>query len=371
MSKREGKVIRVDHKPYLNLSSNDYLGLATRESLVLEFYSRLGKETCINRFGPGSSSSRLLTGNFRLYTELEQALCRAYGAAAALVFNSGYHANIGIIPALTGKSDLIVSDSLNHASIVDGIRLSKARCIIFEHNNMAELEKILKENRNQYNTVLIVTESVFSMDGDLADIQTLVRLKKEFNALLYIDEAHSIGVYGATGLGLFHELGLAGQVDVLLAPMGKALASHGAFVITGDMIKQVLVNRTRSLLYSTALPPVAMNWNLFMITRLNKFSRERKQLNATARGFRHQLRRLGIDYTGDSHIIPVITRENETAIRLAALLREKGFLVFPIRPPTVPRHQSRVRISLTADITLEDLAALPGLIKTGLNKENR
>jgi 8-amino-7-oxononanoate synthase len=370
ITKRQGKYIWLNHKKYLNLSSNDYLGLATQESLINKFYEGLNNDNCVDRFGPGSSSSRLLTGNFGLYTDLEKVLCKAYGAQAALVLNSGYHANIGLIPALAGKPDLIVSDSLNHASIVDGIRLSKARCIIFEHNNMAFLKKILEENRKQYQTILVITESVFSMDGDFADIRTLVELKKKYNTLLYIDEAHSIGVFGSTGLGLCHELNLADQIDILLAPMGKALASHGAYIITSDLIKKILINKTRSLLYSTALPPVAMNWNRFIINRMDQFSEKREQLITTARGFRHQLKQFDIEYTGESHIIPIITKENTRAVQLAKLLQKKGYLVFPIRPPTVPPNQSRVRISLTSDITLEDLSVLPDLIKSVLERKD-
>ncbi|MCP3940697.1 MAG: 8-amino-7-oxononanoate synthase [Desulfobacteraceae bacterium] len=369
ITKRQGKYIWLDHKKYLNLSSNDYLGLATQESLIQKFYGGLNNDNCVDQFGLGSSSSRLLTGNFNLYTQLEQALCNAHDAQAALVLNSGYHANIGLIPALAGKPDLIISDSLNHASIVDGIRLSRARCIIFEHNDMEALNKILRDNTNKYQSILIVTESVFSMDGDLADIKTLVELKKKHKALLYVDEAHSIGVFGSTGLGLCHQLDLADQIDVLLVPMGKALASHGAYIITDNGIKDVLINKMRPLLYSTALPPVAMNWNLFITTRMGQFTEKRKQLDTTARWFRYQLKKLGIKHTGESHIIPIITKKNNRAVQLSKLLQEKGFLVFPIRPPTVPKNQSRIRISLTSDITPEDIAALPDLIKSVLQNQ--
>jgi 8-amino-7-oxononanoate synthase len=202
----------------------------------------MDKENMTHEFGLGSSSSRLLTGNSDIYEDLEKKLCWFYGREAALVFNSGYHANIGIIPALTGKKDLILSDALNHASIVDGIRLSKADCMIFKHNDISDLAMLLENNRANYETVLIITESVFSMDGDLADIQALIQLKESFDTLLYVDEAHSVGIYGAQGQGLCFELGVHGKIDILLGTMGKALASHGAYVITSRVLKDYLIN---------------------------------------------------------------------------------------------------------------------------------
>ena len=369
MNKRQDKTIYMAQKPFLNLSSNDYLGLATHEPLVDEFYNALDDDTRVNRYGLGSSSSRLLTGNFALYEELETLVENLYGAPA-LVFNSGYHGNIGIIPALTGKQDLILSDSLNHASIVDGVRLSRATYMVFEHNRLDELERILAARRDQYENVLIITESVFSMDGDLADITGLVEIKNRYGALLYVDEAHSVGLYGAEGLGLCHELGVRDQVDILLCPMGKALASHGAFAVTCDTLKQVLINQMRSLLYTTALPPVAVNWNRFVMERLALFSKRRAHLQEVSAAFRRMLDQRGIAYTGESHIVPVLVGPSDLAVELATHLRDKGFLVFPIRWPTVAHDQARIRISLTSDITAEDLVPVPDMIQTFLESRN-
>jgi 8-amino-7-oxononanoate synthase len=362
MGKREGNTIGFENKTCLNLSSNDYLGLSTDTALCEKFYAGMDKENMIHEFGLGSSSSRLLTGNSDMYEDLEKKLCRFYDLEAALVFNSGYHANIGIIPALTGRKDLILSDALNHASIVDGIRLSKADCIIFKHNDMSDLAILLENNRANYETVLIITESVFSMEGDLADIKALVRLKESFDTLLYVDEAHSVGIYGAQGQGLCYEGGVHDKVDILLGTMGKALASHGAYVLTSRVLKNYLINQMRSLLYTTALPPVAVNWNRFIIQHMNNFSEHRKKLFKVSTAFRKALEKKNIPFLGQSHIIPVITKNNAKAVALSMLLIDHGFLVFPIRPPTVPENQSRIRFSLTSDIEYKDIERVPDLI---------
>jgi len=291
------------------------------------------------------------------------------GFAAALVFNSGYHANIGMIPALAGKKDLILSDSLNHASIVDGIRLSRAECIIFQHNNMNHLKEILEKYRPRFKNTLIITESVFSMDGDRADIRRLTELKEKYKALLYIDEAHSAGVFGAHGQGLSFETGVHEKVDILLGTMGKALASHGAYAITHPTLKSYLVNSMRSLLYTTALPPVAVNWNLFILNHMKSVDSKRKKLVDISEKFRDALTQKRLSYTGDTHIIPVITGSNKKAVLLSDILVEKGFLAFPIRPPTVPENNSRLRFSLTSDIAFDDINAIPGIISNYLKNE--
>ncbi len=366
---RKEKHIIYNNKICLNLSSNDYLGLATDEALCAKFYEGLENGSLINDFGLSSSSSRLLTGNSALYETLERKLCDLYPDREALVFNSGYHANIGIIPALAGKNDLILSDSLNHASIVDGIRLSKARCMIFRHNDTAHLKEILEKERIGFENVLIITESVFSMDGDRADINALVSLKEEFNALLYIDEAHSVGVYGEIGQGLCYELGVFKDVDILLGTMGKAMASHGAYAMTNAIVKSYLINSMRSLLYTTALPPVAVNWNLFLLDRMVTLSSRRESLKQVSGEFRKALAGQGLVFTGDTHIIPVITKSNKKAVGLSELLIEKGFLAFPIRPPTVPENDSRIRFSLTSDIEYEDIKEIPGIIREYMDRE--
>jgi len=369
ITSRQRKYIHINNRNCLNLSSNDYLGLATDKTLIQNFYKGMDESNLIDDFGLGSSSSRLLAGNFRLYSTLESYLENLYQCKSVLVFNSGYHANLGMIPVLAQEGDLILSDSLNHASIVDGIRLSKARCQIFKHNDMESLESILKRVRSRFQRVLIITESVFSMDGDLADLEELVRIKSEYDALLYVDEAHSVGVYGEQGLGLCEETGTIGKIDVMLGTMGKALASHGAYAVTKQVVKELLVNQMRSLLYTTALPPVAINWNLYVMTHLKNFGKQRHQLKKVSALFKQALIKEGLMTPGDSHIIPVLTYENENAVRLSQILQEAGFLAYPIRPPTVPKDQSRIRISLTADMEFDDIKDLPKLIKQELDKK--
>jgi 8-amino-7-oxononanoate synthase len=362
ITSRSGKFIVFNNKKCLNLSSNDYLGLATDAELTREFYSGLTRNNLIEEYGLGASSSRLLCGNINLYEKLEQTICQIYESEAALVFNSGYHANIGIIPALTEKGDLILSDSLNHASIVDGIRLSKAEYKIYRHNDISHLTGILEKCRNRYERAIIVTESVFSMDGDLSDLKKLVSVKTKFNALLYVDEAHSAGVYGENGAGLCVQNNVSKQVDIILGTFGKALASHGAYAVTNNIIKDVLVNKMRSLLYTTALPPVVMNWNLFIMGKIQSLQNHRKRLQDLSEQFRNSLQNKNLHFIGKSHIIPIVTYDNKTALALAGKLFDKGFLTFPIRWPTVPSGNSRIRITLSSNINFDDIKDLARII---------
>lgn len=366
IDRRHKKMISVNNNTCLNLSSNDYLGLATNETILQIFYNQMNASNRINEFGLGASSSRLLTGNFALYEKLESKIQELYQRSGALVFNSGYHANIGMIPILAKDGDLILSDSLNHASIVDGIGLSKADRIIFRHNDLNHLADILARKRDRYKRVLIITESVFSMDGDLADLPELVKIKDRYEALLYVDEAHSAGIYGENGLGLCEETLAMDSIDIILGTCGKALASHGAYAVTNRIIKNVLINGMRSLLYTTALPPVAVNWNLYIISRLHKFKHQRKNIKRVSTQFKKELERFGLKTPGHSHILPVLTFDNKKAILLTEKLLEYGFLTYPIRPPTVFENQSRIRISLTSDIDFKDISDIPELILSNI-----
>lgn len=363
---RHKKMISVNNNTCLNLSSNDYLGLATDETIIQIFYNQMNASNRINEFGLGASSSRLLTGNFALYEKLESKIQELYQRSGALVFNSGYHANIGMIPILAKDGDLILSDSLNHASIIDGVSLSKADRIIFRHSDLNHLADILARERDRYKRVLIITESVFSMDGDLADLPELVKIKDRYEALLYVDEAHSVGVYGKNGLGLCEETLAMNSIDIILGTCGKALASHGAYAVTNRIIKNVLINDMRSLLYTTALPPVVVNWNLYIISRLHEFKHQRKNLKLVSTQFKKELERFDLKTPGHSHILPVLTFDNKKAILLTEKLLEYGFLTYPIRPPTVSENQSRIRISLTSDIDFKDISEIPELILSNI-----
>lgn len=346
--------IRTGERWLLNLSSNDYLGLAARRDLQEAFRAEQGA----NDLPFSSSSSRLLTGNFKAYTQLETLLAGRFGREAALVFNSGYHANTGILPALADKQTLILADKWVHASLIDGIRLSGAPFSRYKHNDYGQLERLLVKEAAAYEQVIVVTESIFSMDGDKADLGRLVGLKKRFpNLLLYVDEAHAVGVRGATGLGLAEEENCIEAIDLLVGTFGKALASMGAYVVCSRVIRDYLVNTMRPLIFSTALPPVQIAWTRFLFERLPEFAAERDRLCAVSRMLRKGLAGKGGEIS-DSHIVPYILGTNERCIATAEQLQRKGFYCLPVRPPTVPKGTSRIRFSLTADTSEADIQAL-------------
>lgn len=335
----------------LNLSSNDYLGLADDEALKDEFLNKYQHDKDY-RFG--ASSSRLLTGNFKAHEALEQTLARLYGREA-LVFNSGYHMNIGILPALCDDKTLILADKWVHASMIDGIRLAKEHGATFyryAHQDFAQLERLLIKHHACYRHIIIMTESVFSMDGDVTDLRGLVALKEQFdNVSLYVDEAHAVGVFGRRGLGVAEAMGVADKIDFLVGTFGKAWASVGGFIICDKLIKQVLINTMRPLIFSTNLPPVNALWSNFVLNKSLQLENAREHLQGNARYFIQKIKDLGYQCPSDSHIIPIIVGDNDKTVALADELHAQGFYVLPIRPPTVPLHTARLRVCLRADIT--------------------
>ena len=353
-----GKTIEFEGKNFINFSSNDYLGISSDRDLWNQFLSDLP-----NDFLGGSCSSRLLSGNSKYYTELEQILAGIYQSESAMLFNSGYHANIGILPTLTTEKDLIISDRLIHASIIDGIRLSKAKTSRYHHNDLAHLEEILQKERKNHENVFIVTESVFSMDGDLANLEKLVELKKKYSAFLYLDEAHAIGVYGEQGLGLCESGRVIDEVDFIIGTLGKAMASQGAFLICNKVIKEYLVNKMRSVIFTTALPPVSLLWTKRVFEKSVRMKIKRDHLLRLAEYFREKLRELGMQTRGESQIVPVIIGGNSDCIRVAEKLREQGCFLLPVRPPTVPMGTARLRFSLTADMCESDLDKVIDVLK--------
>lgn len=352
------KWIIRDGRKMLNLSSNDYLGLSRDMQLRKEFLTWAMEE-----YLPlSSTSSRLLTGNYPVYTELEKALASAYGKESALVFNSGYHANVGILPALADKETLILADKLVHASLIDGIRLSGATYKRFRHQDYEQAEQILQASVRTYKRIILVTESIFSMDGDIADLHRLVRLKQEYpNVLLYVDEAHAIGVRGKTGLGIAEESGTLPNVDLLVGTFGKALASMGAFVACSRLLHDVLVNRMRPLIFSTALPPLQVAWTSYLFQLLPHMEERRKHLQRLSASVAQALQGKGGEISS-SHIIPYIVKDSEDCLRLAEFLQRKGFYCLAIRPPTVPQGTARLRLSITADMDEENIRPLNELL---------
>lgn len=356
----QGLYLVRDGQEMLNLSSNDYLGLADNVALKSEFLQTLDPLEC--RFS--STSSRLLTGNYPVYTRLEERLAQLYGAESALVFNSGYHANSGILPAVTDSRSLILADKLVHASIVDGIGLSKARCIRYRHNNYEQLERLVAENAGEYDRLFVVTESIFSMDGDESDLPRLVALKRRYpNLCLYLDEAHAFGVRGPHGLGCAEEHGVIGDIDFLVGTFGKAAASVGAFVICSEEMKQYLVNTMRTLIFTTALPPINLEWTLFIVNKICDMAERREHLARISRRVREVLNPLNGGILSSSHIIPYVLGESERAVDVALRLQRKGFYLLPVRPPTVPAGTSRLRISLTAECSEADIERLVSAIQ--------
>lgn len=351
---QNGFLIHADGREMLNLSSNDYLGLSTNPRLIEEFRS----ETDVMALSYSAASSRLLSGNHQYYKMLENDLADLYDKEAALVFNSGYHANIGILPALAGKRDLIIADKLVHASIIDGLRLSEAQMLRYKHLDYEHLQSILTQYREEYENVFIVTESVFSMDGDVADLQQLCEIKKEFDAFLYVDEAHAIGVRGTNGLGCCEEQACSEDIDFIIGTFGKAFASVGAFVVCEEVYREYLVNTQRSLIFTTALPPVNVAWTRFVLNKMPEFYDLRLKLAEVSARLRKVLAEKGFETRGSSHIVPMVCGSNENSVEMAELLQDNGFFALPVRYPTVPKNEARIRFSLNASIPLEDYECL-------------
>ena len=351
----DGKWIEAGGRRMLNLSSNDYLGLASDKVLREEFLRTVKeRDLCFS-----SSSSRLLTGNFPAYRELETLLASLFGAESALVFSSGYHMNTGILPAVTDANTLILADKLVHASLIDGIRLSAAKCIRYRHQDYAQLENLLAKYHGSYHRIIIVTESVFSMDGDVASLDRLVELKRRYDhVMLYVDEAHGIAVRGAHGLGVAEEQGCLKEIDFLCGTFGKAMASVGAYGVCRKVIRDYLVNRMRTLIFTTALPPLNVAWTRFVLSRLEEMQARREHLAQISGLLRAAIRESGADCPSESHIIPLVVGANEKAIWKAMQMQEHGFYVLPVRPPTVPEGTARLRFSLTALIEEDEVARL-------------
>lgn len=351
----QGKEVIVQGRRMLNLSSNDYLGLANDVELRRAFLDMLTPET----LQLSSSSSRLLTGNFAAYDELETLLAQLFGTEAALVFNCGYHANTGILPAVCNAQTLILADKLVHASLIDGIRLSAARCIRYRHNDVTQLERLVETYREKYESIIIVTESIFSMDGDEADLPALSALKRKYpNLLLYVDEAHAVGVRGEQGLGCAEEHRCIADIDFLVGTFGKALASAGAYLVCRRVIRDYLINKMRPFIFTTALPPVTVQWTTFILQHRAEWQNRRKHLAVISRQLRNALAEQGYASASTSQIIPMIVGESRAAIACAKELQRKGFYALPVRPPTVPEGTSRIRFSLTAEITEEEIERL-------------
>lgn len=343
----------VTDKGIIDLSSNDYLGIAADSDLHREFMDGEGRELSLS-----ASASRLLAADQREFQRFESLLNEYYGGRA-LLFNSGYHANSGAVASLAKNGTLIVADKLVHASIIDGIMLSHAPFERFKHNDVNHLDRILAKKAADFDRVLIVVESVYSMDGDSAPIKEIARIKSRYpNALLYVDEAHALGVCGPSGLGLSVDVE---GVDFIVGTLGKAVGSLGAFIVSrSPQMFDYFVNTARSLIFSTALPPLNVAWSRFVMERIPEMKERRTHLRELSS---YLAVAIG-NHAEPSHIQPLITGSSETALQLSAALFERGFKVLPIRTPTVPPGTERLRFSLSADLKNDDILRLMKVITT-------
>jgi 8-amino-7-oxononanoate synthase len=338
----------------INLSSNDYLGLSTHPALREALLEGVARAVRV-----GSTGSRLLSGNAREWDELEAEFAEFAGTEAALYFSSGYAANVGLLSAVLGRGDIVFSDALNHASLIDGIRLSGAEKVIYSHCDLDALELALHDRASQPGRKVVVTESVFSMEGDIAPLARIVMLARRYGAEIVVDEAHATGVFGPEGRGRVAELGLGAEIFATVHMCGKALASAGAFVCGSATLENYLINRARTFLFSTALPPYFAAQIRAALKLARVADAERARLAEIAERLRVALRTSGWD-TGSStsQIVPILLKENEIATRVADELARNGFAVRAIRSPTVPRGSARLRLSLTCALADEDLARL-------------
>ncbi len=328
----------------LNFCSNDYLGLAQDPRLIE------AATQAMRRFGAGSGAARLISGNFALLEELEEALARFQGAESTLVFNSGYHANIGVLPAIAGEGDVIFSDELNHASLIDGCRLSKAETIIYRHNDLNHLEELLKKKKNSRS--IIVTESVFSMEGDLCPVADLLVLADRYGALVYLDEAHAVGVFGENGEGRVPKG--TWYLLVRMGTLGKAFGSYGAFVTGSAVIRDYLINRARSFIFTTAIPPTAVGASLKALQIIQEEPERRAKLWENIEFLKTNL---AMEHNG-SAIFSLRVGSPTRTMEISNQLLEKGIYVQGIRPPTVPEGTSRLRLTVTATHTEGQLKRL-------------
>lgn len=363
----QGPRVKIDGREIILLSSNNYLGLANHPR-VKEAAIRV-----IEKYGFGSGASRLISGNMTLHEELEERIADFKGTEAAILFNSGYTANIGIIPALVGKGDFIYSDELNHVSIIDGSRLSRAEIRIYPHKDMTVLEELLKKDKNN-GRKLIVTDTVFSMDGDIAPLKDIYNLSQKYSAFLMVDEAHATGVLGSKGRGAVEHFALKGENIIQMGTLGKALGTFGAYIAGSKDLIVYLRNKARSFIYTTSLPPAVAAAAIEAINIIAEDDSLIKGLWDNRKVFIDGLHSLGFDtLSSETPIIPVLARNIHKALEMAETLYEECIYAPAIRPPTVPEGSSRIRTTVMANHTKEDIeAALSAFrkIKNGKGSNN-
>ncbi len=342
-ARTSGNRVMRDGKQLISFSCNDYLGLSHHSDVLASAHQ------AIDRYGAGAAASRLVTGNLPLYTQLEAALATYKGTGAACVFGSGYLANLGTIPALVGAGDLIIADKLVHACMIDAARLSGATVMRFAHNNMDHCQLLLANNRADYQHCLILTETIFSMDGDRAPIGMLKRLSREHDAWLMVDDAHGTGILKTDPDG----------IDIFMGTMSKALGAYGGYVCGSQVLVDYIKTAARSLVFSTALPPSVLASS---ITALNIVQNDYSLGEAALNKAHYFSRLLGLP-PAQSTIFPVIVGENERALAISQTLEANGYLVTAIRPPTVPENTARLRFAFNTQHTNPQIEAVVAILK--------
>jgi len=350
----QGPSVTLGGREVLLFCSNNYLGLAAHPDVVA------AARDAAARYGASAGSSRLISGHMSPHRALEREIADWKGSEDALVFSTGYQANLGCLSALLGRGDVVVSDALNHASLIDGARLSRAEIRVFEHNDLDHLDAVLRDARGA-RRVLVATESVFSMDGDRAPLAAMAEVVRRHGAWWMVDEAHAAGIFGKAGAGLVDELGLGDAVDVRVGTLGKALGSFGAYVAGSERLRAFLVNRARSFIFTTGLPPSAVAAARAAIQVCRREPESGPRLLRRVRALAERLRAAGWEVPhAESQILPVLVGPEERAVALAAALLERDLYVAAIRPPTVPPGTSRLRLSVMStheDAHLDRVAA--------------
>jgi glycine C-acetyltransferase len=343
-------VITLNGKQVINLCSNNYLGFANHPRM------KEAAKKAIDKYGVGSGAVRTISGNIEIHEELDERLAKFKREEAALVFQSGFLANLGVIQAITDRGDLIISDELNHASIIDGVRLSRADKAVFPHSDMKALEQILKERRKDYNEVLIITDGVFSMDGDIANLPKIVRLAKKYDAKVYVDDAHGSGVLGENGRGTVDHFNLHGQVDYIMGTLSKAIGVVGAYIAGSSEMKDYLLHRGRPLLFSTSMMPAACGAAIEAITMLEETDEYSKKLWDNTKYFQSKLKELGFTLgKTQTPITPLMIYDEAKTMDFAKKLLERGVYTSGIVFPTVPKGTARIRMMLSSEHTKEEL----------------
>jgi len=363
IKKIKKKYIYIGEEKLIDFSSNNYLGLTDNEK-VKEAVIK-----AINKYGVGSGASRLVTGNTEIHSKFEKELAEFKGKEKALLFNSGYDANIGIISSIMGKNDIIFCDRLNHASIIDGILLSGARFLRYKHNDIIDLEKKMEKHIGSYKKIMVVTDSVFSMDGDKAKLKQISKLKEKYDFIFMIDEAHGTGVLGENGKGLAEEQEVMDKIDLNMGTLGKAFGVQGAYVAGNSEMIEYLINKSRSLIYTTAISPIMIAGAQKSLDIIKKEPERREKIIKMSNYFRSEIIKLGYNLgESETNIVPIILGDNKKVLELSDKLYQNGILAPAIRYPTVEKGKERIRFSINYNLNYEDLDKVINVLKQQKNK---